>query len=148
MRNTATTGSRRIGWAFARHYLEMLAAMVVGMVTLGPLWPDVSNRVEPMALVMATDMSIGMAAWMAVRRQSVAAIVEMTLAMYLPFLVLFAPYWLGLLSSGSVLTLGHVLMLPAMAIVMLRRIDRHGGHAGHRHGAEHVVRTEPEEVTA
>ena len=139
MSSPTTTGSRRIGWAFARHYLEMLLAMVVGMVALGPLWPGLSDRLEPMALVMATNMSIGMAAWMAVRRHSIASILEMTVAMYLPFVVLFVPYWLGAISSGAALTLGHVLMLPAMAVVMLRRADEHTGHD---------VPAEPEEVAA
>lgn len=120
MTTTATTGSRRLGWAFARHYLEMVAAMLVGMVALGPLWPDLSGRLEPMALVMATNMSIGMVAWMTVRRHRVAAILDMTLAMYLPFVVLFVPYWAGLLTAGSALGLGHVLMLPAMALAMPR----------------------------
>jgi CheY-like chemotaxis protein len=54
---------------FIRHYIEMVLAMAVGMFALMPLWPvalhavgapHLLDRAEPMALVMATDMVIGM----------------------------------------------------------------------------------------
>ena len=48
-------------WRFIRHFLEMLAAMVLGMLVLAPLWPTI-DRVELQALVMATNMTIGMTA--------------------------------------------------------------------------------------
>ena len=79
-------------WRFIRHFLEMLAAMVLGMLILAPLWPTI-DRVELQALVMATNMTIGMAALMAVRRHAWSGIVEMSAAMYAPFIILFLPYW-------------------------------------------------------
>jgi hypothetical protein len=42
-----------------------------------------------MALVMATDMAIGMGAWMAWRRHGWRDIAEMSAAMYLPFVIFF-----------------------------------------------------------
>jgi hypothetical protein len=113
-----------------RHYLEMVVAMAVGMVVLGPVWsvalrvlgaPDLLDRPELAALVMATNMTAAMTAWMRVRGHGWAAVAEMAVAMYLPFVVLFPPLWLGLLGPGTMLVLGHVLMLPAMAGVMLLR---------------------------
>ena len=78
---------------------------------------------------MATSMSVGMAALMAWHRSPVASIVEMCLAMYLSFAVLLPAHWLGALSGGAVIGLGHVVMLPMMAAVMLHRreqyLDRH-----------------------
>ena len=56
--------------AFVVHYLQMLAAMVVGMVVLGPLSMLVDAGVEVHSLLMATWMSAGMAAWMAWRRHA------------------------------------------------------------------------------
>ncbi len=109
------------------HYAQMLVAMVAGMVLLGMLWPH-PESVEAMTLVMATDMSIGMAAWMAWRRHGWAPIAEMVAAMYVPFLVLFPPFWAGWLSEAGVFVLGHVLMLPAMLLVMLRRPAEYAGH--------------------
>jgi flagellar biosynthetic protein FliP len=106
---------------FWRHFVEMLLAMVVGMVVLGPLWPDLHGSTELHLLVMATNMTLGMALWMAVRRHRWVAIAEMGLAMYVPFVVLLPPFWAGWLSADAVFVLGHVLMLPAMLLAMLRR---------------------------
>jgi flagellar biosynthetic protein FliP len=120
---------------FLRHYAEMLVAMVLGMVVLLPLWelaglPDVSGSVELHSLLMATSMTVGMGAWMLVRRHSWAAVAEMAAAMYLPFAVLVAPFWAGVLDGHGVMVAGHVLMLPAMLLAMLRRP---GEYLGHRH---------------
>ena len=115
-RRTLTNG------AFVVHYLQMLAAMVVGMIVLGPLsmlLPAAGAEVH--ALLMATSMTAGMVAWMAWRRHSWPAVAEMALAMYLSFVVLFPLYWLGQLSAEGLILAGHVVMLPAMALAMLHR---------------------------
>ncbi len=108
-----------------RHYLEMVVAMVVGMVLLGPVWtltwPSLSTHVAAEAFVMATDMAIGMAAWMRFRRHSWSAISVMSAAMYLPFLLLLVPFWAGAITGATLMGAGHVLMLPAMALAMLWR---------------------------
>ncbi len=51
---------------FVRHYLEMLAAMFVGMAVLAPLWwlLGAPGGVGADADAMATSMSVAMAAWM------------------------------------------------------------------------------------
>ena len=89
------------------------------------VWPGWTAVFEVHVLIMATDMAIGMAAWMAVRRHSTAMIAEMCAAMYVPFLALLVPYWLGAVSAGVVMTAGHLLMLPAMAVPLLRRRHEH-----------------------
>jgi hypothetical protein len=66
-------------------------------------------------------MTIGMAALMAVRRHAWPGIVEMSAAMYAPFIILFVPYWAGLITSGGLFLIGHLLMLPAMLLAMLHR---------------------------
>ena len=123
---------------FVRHYLEMVVAMLVGMVVLAPLWdvaaraldaPWLVDRADLGVVAMALDMTVGMVAWMAYRRHSARSVVEMSAAMCLPFLVLLAPMRAGLLSEHDVHGLGHVLMLVAMALVMLLRPD------GHAHGS-------------
>jgi hypothetical protein len=71
---------------FVRHYLEIVVATVVGMVVLGPAesmllnpigWAGLLANFETYALVMATNMTVAMAAWMRFRRHSWAAIAEM-----------------------------------------------------------------------
>ena len=111
---------------FALHYLQMLLAMGAGMLVLGPLAMLAGDPgLEVQALLMATSMSAGMAVWMAWKRHTWPATVEMCLAMYLSFVVLFPPYWLGALSGHDVMVVGHVLMLPAMALAMLRRREEY-----------------------
>src|SRR5689334_7542698 len=94
--------------SFLRHYLEMVVAMVVGMVLLGPVWtlafPGLPDRPAALALVMATDMAVGMAAWTLVRGHGGRSTAEMCAAMYLPFLVLLVPYALGLADGAAVMT--------------------------------------------
>ena len=108
-----------------RHYLEMVVAMLLGMAVLGPVWslvwPGLSAHTAADALVMATDMAIGMGAWMRFRGHSWPAIAAMSAAMYLPFVVLLVPFWAGLITGGTLLAAGHLLMLPAMALAMLFR---------------------------
>src|SRR3954453_9459402 len=119
---------------FVLHYVEMVVAMAIGMVALQPLWSlglgavgqsGLLHRPEPMAMVMATNMTVAMSAWMRYRGHGRASIAEMGAAMYLPFLVLFVPLWAGLLSSGGLMLWGHLLMLPAMLAAMLLRRDEY-----------------------
>jgi len=95
-------------WHYVRQYLEMVAAMLAGMFALGGLeglvWPASMDRVDVAAMVMATNMSVGMAAWMRFRGHSWRGTAEMSAAMYLPFAVLLVPYWAGLAGDGVLMT--------------------------------------------
>ncbi len=82
---------------FIRHFLEMVIAMVAGMMILGPIraliiaplgWSDLFDRPELHALAMAADMTIAMSLWMRYRKHSWISIAEMATAMVLPFIVL------------------------------------------------------------
>jgi flagellar biosynthetic protein FliP len=110
---------------FALHYLEMVVAMAVGMFALAPLWhlawPGLMDLPTAHVVVMATNMSIGMAVWMRIRKHSWTGIAWMCAAMYVAFAVVLPPYWAGLIDAGTMETAGHVLMLPLMLVVMLRR---------------------------
>jgi hypothetical protein len=115
---------------FTVHFLEMVVAMAVGMVVLHPVWMFLLDAVGAAwlmhnpytgALIMATDMTVAMSAWMRFRGHRWRPVVEMGAAMYLPFLVLFVPLWLGLIGAGALMLWGHLLMLPAMAVAMLLR---------------------------
>jgi hypothetical protein len=110
---TSTTLRRPALRRFVRHYLEIVVATVAGMVVLGPAesmllnpigWAELLAHSETYTLVMATNM---------------------TVAMYAPFVVLFPPLWLGVLSATGLMVLGHVLMLFAIAAAMLRRRDEY-----------------------
>jgi hypothetical protein len=115
----------RATWHFVRHYLEMVVAMLAGMFVLGPveglLWPALTARPDVGAMVMATNMSLGMGAWMRFRGHSWRGVAEMSASMYLPFVVLLVPFWAGTIGEGALMMWGHLLMLPAMALVMVLR---------------------------
>ncbi len=139
---TAMTSSRLRSPAaqFLRHYLEMVIAMLAGMMILGPLesfllnplgWDGVRAIPEFDVLIMATNMTLPMVGWMLYRRHSAGAMMLMAAAMYLPFLVLFPFEWTGVLSYGTLLGLGHTLMFAAMFAAMWvhRREFIHSGSA-------------------
>ncbi|MEU8179559.1 DUF6010 family protein [Micromonospora sp. NPDC049044] len=131
-------GTRRLWW----HLAEMALAMVVGMVLLGPLW-DVAGtllgltgtlgRPDVAALVMATNMTVGMTVWMRYRAHHWRGVVEMAAAMYVPFLLVLAPFWAGRLDADALMLGGHLLMVPAMVLVAVR----------HRHETPVAVRRHP-----
>ena len=118
---TTRTTTRKLA-RFTGHYVEMVAAMLIGMVALHPLWPAAwLDRPDVAALVMATNMTVAMTAAMLLRRHSWPRIAEMAAAMYLPFAVLLVPYWLGAISGMTVMVAGHVVMFPLMLAAMVWR---------------------------
>ena len=128
--STEHTEHRLSAKKFALHFAEMVVAMAVGMVALHPVWMLVLDALSAGAvmdnpytgaLIMATNMTVAMSAWMKFRGHRWRPIAEMGAAMYLPFLVLFVPLALGLIGEGALMLWGHVLMLPAMAAAMLLR---------------------------
>jgi hypothetical protein len=133
----------RASWRrFVRHYLEMLAVMMVSMMLLsGVFWGvmamlghgDLRHYVGVRAFVMTVNMAIGMTLWMRFRRRhSWVSTLEMDASMILPFVLLIGPYWAGLLSGGALLGVEHILMPPFMLLVMLRRYDEYAGvHGDH-----------------
>jgi hypothetical protein len=130
------------GWRFARHLLEMVVAMMVGMAVLGlALWtlgepPGYANLLLRYGL-MGAFMATPMVGWMRYRGHSWRDGGEMTAAMLVPMFALVVPVELGVsvpgLSEGSLMMLSHVAMIGGMVAWMVYRRDRyaHGAH-GHR----------------
>lgn len=126
---TSPIATRRGAGRFALHYLEMLVAMTVGMVVLAPLWwPLGIDRPDLETLVMAVDMTVGMAAWMRFRGHRWRPVAEMSAAMVAPFLALLPAYRAGALTGDDLMMLGHVLMLLTMLGAMLLRPAEYTGH--------------------
>ena len=116
---------RSTAWHLVRHSLEMVVVMLIGMVVLGLVqqlvWTSLNFYSAVGVLVIATDMAISMGAWMRVRGHSWRGIAEMSASMYGPFIVLLVPYWTGAVSGAELMAWGHLLMFPAMALVMYLR---------------------------
>ncbi len=126
---TVAVGRRPLR-VFARHYLEMVLAMLLGMAVLWPLWSLATRgadgagwlrSTETESLVRATAMAVPMAAWMVHRRHRTRLTVEMCAAMYAGHLVLFPLLWVGAVSEMGVMMWGHVLMPLLMLAAMLAR---------------------------
>ncbi|GAA2814072.1 hypothetical protein [Nonomuraea dietziae] len=125
MTQTATTAR---GWRrFTLHYVEMIIAMFVGMFALGFLQSAVglgfshAQHPELGYLVMAFNMSVGMAAWMRFRGHAWQPTLEMCAAMFAPAVPLFPLLWLGVIDAGGLMLLAHVAMFPLMLGAMLLR---------------------------
>jgi hypothetical protein len=134
-RPRAQTGS---WWRFLLRYLELVAAMLVGMVVLGWALRAVlalaglrypTQYPELVALEMAVTMPAGVVAWMRYRGYRWAAILEVVGAMVAPVVVLVPLLWLGVLTGEALFLLEHVAMVVLVLLVMLRRRVDYGGVA-------------------
>src|SRR6478609_4631064 len=127
---------------FLTAYVEMSVSMLVGMALLGVLWdsvwPGLTGRPDAMALTMAFDMTLGMAAWMWVRRHGARHIAEMSAVMVLPFVVLLVPYWFDFLSGDDLMTWGHAGMYALMAAYLAWNTHTHDANAPHPADALHI----------
>jgi hypothetical protein len=135
--------------AFGWHLLQMCMAMCIGIAVLDvPFFgaarllgaaDPIRQLPELTALVVAFNMSLPMAAWMRYRmRHDRRCIAEMAGAMLVEALLVIAAAWLGLIARERVVPVQHALMLPAMLVPMLYRLDLYTGRAGHRaHAAAH-----------
>jgi flagellar biosynthetic protein FliP len=119
---------------FIGHYAEMVLAMSIGMGLLALpwllIWPGLGDHPVPDTLVMAANMTIGMAAWMAVRGHGRRMIVEMSAAMVAPFLLLLAPLAAGAITADTLTMAGHALMFLTMLGAMLVRRHDYAHHHG------------------
>jgi flagellar biosynthetic protein FliP len=145
------------GRHFLRHLGEMLLAMVVGMIVLGALYrgvlvaagtsaSEVRHSVPELAsLVMAFNMTVGMAAWMRHRGHSWERTAEMGGAMFVPAAAAIVLFWCSLVTSDSILPLQHVAMLPAMIAVMLFHRGEYSlpVHSHRAHGAASLAHSPP-----
>jgi hypothetical protein len=130
---------------FARHYAEMVIAMYAGMALLLPFdvalaafgvhTGDWANAAPAVSLaIMGASMTWPMVAWMRYRGHDWRPCWEMAGSMIVPTLAAIALLATGLVTShGTLMTLEHVAMFPAMFIVMLARPNEYSGHA---HGRE------------
>jgi hypothetical protein len=116
---------------FARHYIEMVVVMFVGMAVLAlparmalaaadTSWSELGT--SAMLLAMALEMTVPMVAWMRFRGHRWRPSGEMAAAMLLPTFAAIGLDAAGLVGDAGVLMAGeHVAMLLAMLGAMLLR---------------------------
>jgi hypothetical protein len=126
---------------FIRHYVEMVVAMLLGMVVLGPpaevalralgsSTGDLHTDAPAVALLgMAAMMTAPMVGWMRYRGHGWRANTEMSASMFVPTFAVISVLTTGLLTDiGILMAAEHVVMLLAMAGVMLLRPDEYIHH--------------------
>jgi hypothetical protein len=136
---------------FARHYVEMVVAMFLGMAVLGiPALlalaaAGVSSaelRSDAPALLllgMGISMTVPMVAWMRYRGHGWRASNEMAAAMLIPTAGVIALLGMGVGEVGNLLMLEHVVMLPSMLVAMLLRREEYSHRGHHERHAESAV---------
>jgi hypothetical protein len=128
---------------FIRHYLEMIAAMIAGMIVIGiPAEgalhligygsADLQHDSPALALLgMATMMTIPMVALMRYRGHAWRPCWEMSASMFIPTFGVIAALATGISDDFmGLMMIEHVAMLPAMLLAMLLRYDEYAG-CGH-----------------
>lgn len=124
---------------FLLHLLAVIIAMAAGMMTLFPLWLRAIRgaaadswlvQIETSSLVMATTMALPVVVWMRIRRYRWRPTLELVVAVYAGFVLLFPFFWAGILAAGPVMLVGHVLMAVFVLVAMLFRRDEYAGGQG------------------
>ena len=128
---------------FVRHYVEMVIAMLLGMLLLGlpaeaallAVGSSTSEleRDAPalMLLGMAVVMTVPMVAWMRHRGHGWRPGAEMAASMFLPTFAVVALMAGGAIDFWTAMGVEHAVMLPSMLAAMLLRRDAYTGHAQH-----------------
>ena len=128
---------------FLRHYFEMCAPMCVGFAVgdLVYFWQaEQQGYTEPLTqlpelsvLVVTFTMTAPMTAWMLFRGMPRRAILEMSAVMPALAIALLALGWLAIVPKGDLALIEHGLMMPAMLVPMVLRLDLYTGRAGGHH---------------
>jgi hypothetical protein len=147
---TATISRRRQTAHFLRHYLEMCAPMCIGFAVGDLIYFWAAGQFgysEPFrelpelsVLIVTFTMTAPMVAWMRFRGMPRRETAEMAAVMPVLAIALLALGWLAILPRGELALSEHGLMMPAMLVPMLFRLDLYtgrAGHVGHRTGGEH-----------
>jgi hypothetical protein len=126
---------------FGLHFAEMCAPMCIGFAVGDLLYfwlASLAGYSDPFSelpflslLVVTVSMTAPMTAWMRYRGMPHRAIAEMSAAMPVVAIVLLGLGWFGALPTDDLALLEHGLMMPAMLIPMLLRLDLYTGRVGH-----------------
>jgi hypothetical protein len=128
---------------FIRHYLEMVAAMFIGMAVLGVPAEAGLKAIGTSASALETDapavlllgmalvMTAPMVGWMRYRGHGWRPNAEMAASMFIPTFGIVGVMATGMVSDFMTLMMAeHVVMFPSMLAAMLIRPQEYTGH-GH-----------------
>jgi hypothetical protein len=146
----ASTESRsRQAAHFLRHYVEMCAPMCIGFAVGDVVYFWAAGRLgyskpfselpELSVAVVTFTMTAPMVAWMLFRAMPRRETAEMAAVIPILAFALLALGWLSVVPKSELVLLEHGLMMPAMLVPMVFRLDLYlgrSGHAGHHRQSE------------
>jgi hypothetical protein len=129
----ATTHYRRHMPPFWRHFVQMLAAMVAGMIATGAVfltvvglktWDEVTIQYPTQALMaMAAGMTIPMVAWMLYRGMGWKNSYEMALAMVVPVIPFLCLVWFDVTQGALCGAYCASTLVAMLGLMYYRRSD-------------------------
>jgi hypothetical protein len=148
---TNTTNPQHSGRSarrFVGHYVEMVAAMLLGMIALGKPadWllgalgasSSGGHHTTRMLATMAVTMTVPMVGWMRYRGHAWRPIAEMAASMLVPTAAVLGLLWTGVTTgAGALMVIEHGAMLLCMLAAMFGRLDEYAGP--HHHGVAQAV---------
>ena len=126
---------------FVLHYFEMCIPMCIGFAVGDLIYFWSAGQFgysEPFTelpvlsvLVVTFTMTAPMVAWMLFRGMPQRETAEMAAVMPVLAIALLALGWLAIVPKGELALSEHGLMMPAMLVPMIFRLDFYTGRAGH-----------------
>ena len=124
---------------FVLHFFEMCMPMCIGWAVGDAIYFALADQLgssDPftewpqLSLAIVTfNMTAPMVAWMRFRGMGRRPTAEMAAAMVVLALLILAAGWLGIVAMQTLPWLAHGLMMPAMLVPMLLRLEFYTGHA-------------------
>lgn len=126
---------------FVLHYFEMCIPMCIGFAVGDAIYIAVGRSLgytDPFSelpvlsvLIVTFSMTAPMAAWMVYRGMPRRAVVEMTAVMPVLAAALLVLGGVGALAMDDLAVIEHGLMMPAMLVPMVLRLDLYAGRIHH-----------------
>jgi hypothetical protein len=123
---------------FVLHLFEMCVPMCIGWAVGDALYFALADQLgssEPftdwpqLSLAIVTfNMTVPMVAWMRFRGMAWRPTAEMAAGMVVLALLILVAGWTGIVAMDTLPWLAHGLMMPAMLVPMLLRLDLYTGH--------------------
>jgi hypothetical protein len=124
---------------FVLHFFEMCLPMCIGWAVGDVVYFAIADQLgssDPFAdwpelslAIVTFNMTAPMVAWMRFRGMAWRPTAEMAAAMVVLALLILAAGWLGIVAMQTLPWLAHALMMPAMLVPMLLRLELYTGHA-------------------
>ena len=129
---------------FVFHFFEMCMPMCIGWAVGDVIYFAIAEQLgssDPFGdwpvlslLIVTFNMTAPMVAWMRLRGMAWRPTAEMAAGMVVLATLILIAGWLGIVAIETLPWLAHGLMMPAMLVPMLLRLDLYTGHATGAHG--------------